>query len=85
MLTVPASAIRYEAGGPSVMLVGDDNKVKQVPVKLGERSGDYVQLVEGPPAGSRVLAVGSSFTLDGDVIKPVEEGAAQTPAAPGAK
>ena len=82
-VTVPASAIRYESGGPSVMLVGDDNKVKQTPVKLGERSGDFVQLIEGPSAGARVLAVGSSFTLDGDVINPVEEGAAPatTPAA----
>jgi HlyD family secretion protein len=67
------------------MLVGDGNKVKQVPVKLGERSGDYVQLIEGPPAGSRVLAVGASFTLDGDVIQPVEEGVAQTAVAPGGK
>lgn len=85
VLTVPASAIRYEAGGPSVMLVGDGNRVKQVPVKLGQRSGDFVQLVEGPPAGSRVLTVGSSFTLDGDIIQPVEEGTAQAAAAPGAK
>lgn len=85
VVTVPAGAIRYESGGPSVMLVGDDNKVKQVPVKLGERSGDFVQLVQGPPAGSRVLAVGSSFTLDGDVIQAVEEGAAKAPAAPGSK
>ena len=79
VLAVSAGAIRYEAGGPSVMLVGDGNKVKQVPVKLGERTGDYVQLVEGPAAGSRVLAVGSSFSLDGDVITPLEE-KATTPA-----
>jgi HlyD family secretion protein len=85
VVSVPAGAIRYEAGGPSVMLVSDGNKVKQVPVKLGERSGEYVQLVEGPPAGSRVLAVGSSFTLDGDVIQPVDDGLAQTAAAPGSK
>ena len=86
VLTVPASAIRYEAGGQSVMLVGQDNKVKQVPVKLGERTGDYVALVEGPPAGSRVLTVGAAFVLDGDVINPVEEGiAAATPATPGGK
>jgi len=86
VLTVPASAVRYEAGGPSIMLVADNNTVKQVPVKLGERSGNYVQLIEGPPAGSRVLAVGSSFTLDGDVIQPVEEGAvAEQAAAPGGK
>jgi len=61
------------------MLVGSDNRVKQTPVKLGERAGDYVQLIEGPPAGSRVLAVGSSFTLDGDIINPIEEGAAPAP------
>lgn len=85
VLTVPAGAIRYEAGGPSVMLVNENNSVKQVPVKLGERSGDYVQLIEGPAAGSRVLAVGASFTLDGDVIQPIEEGAAQTVTAPGGK
>jgi len=85
VLAVPAAAIRYEAGGPSVMLVSNDNKVTQTRVKLGERSGDYVQLIEGPPAGSRVLAVGSSFTLDGDVIQPIEEGTAQQATAPGGK
>lgn len=82
-LTVPASAIRYEAGGQAVMVVGKDNKVSRVPVKLGERLGDFVQLVEGPPAGSRVLAIGAAFTLDGDIIEPVEEGTAATAAAPG--
>lgn len=81
VISVPASAVRYEAGGASVMLVSENNSVKQVPVKLGERAGDYVQLIEGPPAGSRVLAIGSSFTLDGDVIQPVEDGAAKAPVA----
>ena len=85
VLTVPASSVRYEAGGQSVMVVDQDNKVKQVPVKLGERTGDYVALVEGPPAGSRVLTVGAAFVLDGDVINPVEEGVASTAAAPGGK
>ena len=63
------------------MLVDNDNKVRRVPVKLGERMGDYVQLLESPPAGARVLETGSAFTLDGDVINPVEEGAALAPAA----
>ncbi|MEP7210162.1 MAG: efflux RND transporter periplasmic adaptor subunit [Alphaproteobacteria bacterium] len=80
-LTVIASAIRYESGGPVVMLVGQGNKVSTVPVKLGDRMGEYVQLVDGPPGGSRVLATGSAFTLDGDVIQPIEEEAAATPAA----
>ena len=84
VLSVPASAIRYEAGGPSVMLVDETNTVRQTPVKLGQRTGDYVELVEGPPAGSRVLAIGSAFTLDGDVIKPADDAAPPAaPAAPG--
>jgi HlyD family secretion protein len=84
-LTVLASAVRYEAGGPVVMMVDEANKVKRVPVKLGERTGDYVQLVEGPPAGSRVLAVGTGFVLEGDTIAPIEEGVASASAAPGSK
>jgi HlyD family secretion protein len=85
VLSVPASAIRYEAGGPSVMLVDESNMVHQTPVKLGQRTGDYVQLIDGPPAGSRVLAIGSAFTLDGDVIKPADDTAPPaTPAAPAA-
>jgi len=84
-LTVAASAIRYESGGPAVMLVGAGNKVSRVPVKLGGRTGDYVELIEGPPAGSRVLAMGSAFTLEGDVVEPVEEGTASGSTSPGGK
>jgi HlyD family secretion protein len=83
VLTVPASAVRYESGGASVMLVDESNTVRQTPVKLGQRSGDYVELIEGPPAGSRVLETGSAFTLDGDVIKPAEDTAQPAAAAPG--
>lgn len=72
-LSVPASAVRYESGGPVLMLVDAENRVSSAPVKLGERVGDYVQLVEGPPEGSRVLATGSAFTLEGDVITPIED------------
>ena len=67
------------------MLVGDGNKVSKVPVKLGERTGEFVQLVQGPPAGSRVLLVGAAFTLDGDTIEPIEEGVASSAASPGGK
>lgn len=84
-LVVLAGAVRYEAGGASLMVVDDGNKVHRTPVKLGQRMGDYVQLTEGPPAGSRVLATGAAFTLDGDVIQPVEDGVASAAAAPGGK
>ncbi|HVY90496.1 MAG TPA: efflux RND transporter periplasmic adaptor subunit [Hyphomonadaceae bacterium] len=85
-LTVLAGAIRYESGGPVLMVVDNNNVVHRTPVKLGAHTGDYVQLLEGPPANSKVLAVGAAFTLDGDVIQPVEEEVASAaPAAPGSK
>ena len=62
-------------------MVDEANKVHQTPVKLGQRSGDYVELIDGPPAGSRVLATGSAFTLDGDVINPTDDTVAPAPAA----
>jgi HlyD family secretion protein len=79
-LTVPAGAIRYESGDAALMVVGADNKVSRVTVKLGARVGDYVQIVEGPPAGTRVLARGAAFTLDGDVVQPVEDDKVEAPA-----
>lgn len=86
VLAVPAGAIRYEAGGASVMLVDESNVVRQTPVKLGQRAGEYVELIDGPPAGSRVLATGSAFTLDGDVIVPAKDVPGQAvAAAPGGK
>ena len=69
---MPEIAIRYDADGASVMVLGSDNRVSQVPIKTGRRSGGYVELLQGPPAGSRVLLGAASFVLPGDVVKPVE-------------
>jgi HlyD family secretion protein len=77
-LSVPASAVRYQSGGPSLLMLDDANRVTGVPVRLGERFGDYIEILEGPPAGSRILATGTAFVLDGDVVRPVE--AAASPA-----
>ena len=50
---LPETAVRYDANGASVMVVGADGKVAQVPVRTGERGGGYVELLSGPPVGSR--------------------------------
>lgn len=81
-LAVPETAVRYDADGASVMMVGADNRVKRVAVQTGPRGGRFVVLIKGPPAGARVVQSASAFLLDGDLIKPVE-GAA--PAASAAK
>lgn len=82
-LTVPETALRYDADGVSVMVVGPDNKVKSVGVKTGRRGGGYAELVSGPPEGTRVLLGASSIVLEGDTVRPVD--APATPARPAAK
>jgi HlyD family secretion protein len=67
----PETAIRYDADGASVMVVGADNRVTQVPIKTGAHEGGYVELVSGPAAGSRVLLGSSAFVLPGDTVNPI--------------
>ena len=82
-LTVPETALRYDADGVSVMVVGADNKVKRAGVKTGRRGGGYAELISGPPEGTRVLLGASSIVLEGDTVRPVD---APAPAArPAAK
>jgi HlyD family secretion protein len=72
-LAVPETAVRYDADGASVMVVGADNKVKQVPIQAGARGGGLVVLIKGPPAGARVVQSAAAFLLDGDLVRPVED------------
>ncbi|RAK57821.1 efflux RND transporter periplasmic adaptor subunit [Phenylobacterium deserti] len=71
-LAVPETAIRYDADGASVMVVQANNRVREVPVRTGERGGGWVQLVNGPPAGARVVQNAAAFLVDGDLVRPVE-------------
>jgi HlyD family secretion protein len=78
--TVPAApetAIRYDANGASVMVVGADDRVSQVPVRTGDHSAGYAELIQGPPAGSRVLLGAAAFVLPGDSVRPVGAGAVE--------
>jgi HlyD family secretion protein len=77
--SVPDSAISYDADGASVMVVGADNRIHRVLVQTGQRGGGWVQLVKGPPAGTRVVRAAGGLLLDGDLIRPVEEPAAPAP------
>jgi HlyD family secretion protein len=77
---VPETAVRYDADGASVMVVGADNRVKQTPVQTGQRGSGLVELVRGPPAGSRVVLSAAAFLVDGDNVRPVEASTAAAPA-----
>ncbi len=68
----PESAIRFDADGASVMVLQTGNRVRRMPVRTGARAQGMVELIEGPPVGSRVLLGGGAFVLDGDTVRPVE-------------
>jgi HlyD family secretion protein len=72
---LPETAVRYDANGASVMVVGTGGKVAQVPVRTGERGGGYVELLSGPAAGSVVVAKAGAQLLAGDYVKPDWTGA----------
>jgi len=77
VVAVPETAVRYDANGASVMLVGADGKVTQAPVRTGQRGGGYVELVSGATAGQVVVAKAGAQLLPGDFVKPDWSGAAQ--------
>jgi HlyD family secretion protein len=81
VLAVPASAVHFDASGGSVMTVDASNHVHPAAVKTGARSQGYVELVQGPPVGTKVALGGGVFLLDGDKVQPV----AAQPGAAGAK
>ena len=71
-LVAPDRAVSYDADGAAVYVVDPSNRVHRVAVRTGQRSGGFVELLQGPPVGSRVLVTGASFVLDGDKVAPVE-------------
>ena len=70
--TVPESAVRFDADGASVLTLGPEGRAHRVTVRTGARAEGRVELLQGPPAGSKVLLGGGAFVLDGDKVRAVE-------------
>ncbi|HXV00193.1 MAG TPA: efflux RND transporter periplasmic adaptor subunit [Caulobacteraceae bacterium] len=70
-IAVPETAVRYDAEGASVMVVGPDDRVARVPVSTGQRGGGYVELLTGPRDGSQVVERAGAMIVPGDYIRPV--------------
>lgn len=79
---LPETAVRYDANGASVMVVGSDGRVSQVPVRTGDRGGGYVEILSGPPVGSVVVAKAGAQLLAGDYVKPDWAASGPAPGSP---
>ncbi|WP_395943387.1 efflux RND transporter periplasmic adaptor subunit [Brevundimonas sp.] len=66
---VPERAVQYRAGGPTVTVISTENRVSRVDVRPGARGGGYVEIIGGPPVGTRVLSGGDALVLPGDVVR----------------
>jgi hypothetical protein len=65
---VPEKAIVKRNGGDAVFVV-QDAKVKLVDVKLGAKTDDGIELLEGPEAGSKVVLSPPATLAPGQKIK----------------
>lgn len=76
---VPEKAVQFEASGPQIVVVDGGNRASRRPIRPGVRAGGWVELVQGPPVGTRVALGGGAFLLEGDRVNPVESARAATP------
>ena len=71
VLTVPQQAVVVRDGLASVFVVGEDSRVRQQRVTMGERHADRVAIVEGLDAAALVVQRGGVFLNDGDLVRVV--------------
>ena len=69
---LPEQGVHFDANGGYVMTVGSDSRVKRVNITTGRRSGGMVEILSGPPVGTKVALGGGVFLLDGDKINAVQ-------------
>ncbi len=70
-LTLPQQALVLRDGFTYAMRIEANNKVTQMKLQTGKRSGDAVEIINGAKAGERYVASGAAFLADGDTVKVV--------------
>ena len=74
-LALPLAAISLRDGFSYVFVVaasGAEQRVSQIKVKLGRRSGDLVEVIGTLTGSERVVANGAAFLADGDLVRVVQ-------------
>jgi len=70
-LAAPETAVRYDADGAAVLVVGPGDKLARVPVTTGVRGGGFVELLTGPSDGAVVVSKAAAMLVPGDIVRPV--------------
>ena len=69
VLAVPATAIMHAPYSDSVFVVSDKKTVRQQLVRLGEKRGDYVAVVQWLKPGQEVVSTGVFKLRDGQPVR----------------
>jgi HlyD family secretion protein len=68
VLVVPTSAVVFRSGSRYVMVLDDENRVREARVETGRRRGEDVEILSGVDAGARLALAGGAFLNDGDKV-----------------
>ena len=77
-LMLPQSAIVVRDGFSSVFAVAADGRVSLQRVRLGQRVGQQVDILEGVTPQARIVAQGAAFLSDGDRVRVLSESEVKT-------
>ena len=69
-ISIPASAIVYKNADAFVQAV-EGGRIKTIPVLLGARDAEFVEIVSGLTEGQEIVSRAGTFVADGDMVKPV--------------
>ncbi len=70
--SLPQSAVMQRGVTTYALVVGDDSRVHERVVKVGQRSGDRVEIKQGLKASEPVVESGGAFLTEGDVVQVVK-------------
>jgi RND family efflux transporter MFP subunit len=70
-MTLPQSAVLLRDGFSYVLRVGPDSRIMETKVRVGRRSGERIEIVDGLAADAQVVASGGGFLGDGDTVRVV--------------
>jgi multidrug efflux system membrane fusion protein len=77
---VPAAATQDSAKGPFVYVVKPDSTAELRPIKLGQRQGEMVVILQGLQAGEQVVMNGQLGVMPGGKVRVVTNAPAAAPA-----
>jgi RND family efflux transporter MFP subunit len=72
LLSLPQSAVMQRGSMTYVLIVGTDNHVHERAVKIGQRSGDRIEIKQGLKTNEPVVESGGPFLTEGDVVQVVK-------------